>query len=108
MRTLPIDDGLMYCAISDVSHVGGPEETAYLNLRTGEIRFLPKSISEGLAWGSPDRTGPKIAGERAAIENRASDWAEIPKFDGRFAGDQSEDEFIREFLAEHGIEWKVG
>jgi hypothetical protein len=75
---LRFDSDRMYCAVSDRSFAaGGPKETAYLNRHTGEIVFLTATADEAEAWGGVP--GLEVAAKRAAVENRPSDWIEIPR-----------------------------
>jgi hypothetical protein len=75
---LVLDEGRMYAAVSDHSEAGGAEEKAYLNRRTGQIIFVTATAAEGDEWyGVPP---VKMAALRAGVENRPSDWLEIPRF----------------------------
>jgi hypothetical protein len=128
------DDGLMYSAISDHPRDLGPNDTGYLNRRTGEIVFLTPTSDEATGWCG-EEIAFEMVGKRASTENRPSDWIEIPKQvrlpvhhkhwcelrtrrgnARRFAPctcgaaqkaeaeAESEDDFIRRFLRENGID----
>jgi hypothetical protein len=100
-----IDDGMMYCAISNVEEsVGVPESTGFLNRRTGEIVFLHQAEGETDAMWGTDAAVDAVF-DRAGIDASPADWVEIPKYDSRVEGRDNEDAFIRRFLALHGIEW---
>jgi hypothetical protein len=97
---MKIDLGRMLRAISPGGEKPGmPEETAFLHRTTGQIVFLTEN--EGDA-DTVCVTTEVIAGgfDRAGVDNSPDKWIEIPKC--HTAG--NEEEFIREFLAEHGID----
>jgi hypothetical protein len=103
-----IDRGLMYVAVSDSESAGGPSDTAYLNRRTGEISCLAPTAQEADLWFG-EGVGLEMAGKRGSLENRPSDWVEIPKFRSlpawaRQPGDKDDvDEHIRNFLSKNNI-----
>jgi hypothetical protein len=98
---LKIDDGLMYSAISNAEEAAGqPECKGYLNRKTGEIAFVYRPYGEADTWyGEVAGTGGLR--KRAEMDRSPDEWLEIPKYHGGC----SEDEFIRDFLGEHGIDW---
>lgn len=131
---MTIDHALMYIAVSDTAHAGGPKETAYMNRLTGEIAFIADDLDEAAGHYGPlsDADRLNMAARRAAVENRPSDWVDIPKnrrlpvhhkhwcetrtyradlprgqrdctCGARQTDDLSDDEFIRDFLRKNGI-----
>jgi hypothetical protein len=93
-----IDCGRMLSAV-DVPHVGGPQETAYINRRTGEIVFLTETAREAEEWWGAEAAADMVR-ERRAVENRPGDWVEIPKLHG--VGD--DEERVGDFLRENNID----
>ena len=101
---LKIDSGKMFCAISDANEtVGGCQEKAFLNCKTGEIIFIPESEFQAAAWYG-EGVAVDMVFDRAQIETSPEDWVDIPKYDSRLEGPRNEEGFIHRFLAEHGIE----
>src|SRR5262245_40793966 len=104
-----IDLSMMYAAISDTSPAGGLDDVAYINRRTGKIIFLlPTAQEADDEFGNG--AGFEMARWRASLENRPSDWVEIPKYvslPARQPGDKDDDagmdEHIRDFLSENNI-----
>ena len=97
-----IDLGKLYSAVEE--HADGPQDTGFLNKRTGEIVFVPDNEGQHAAWCGEDVAVDAVF-DRAAVEANPSEWLEIPKIPGHPAcHDIDRDEHIRDFLREHGIE----
>jgi hypothetical protein len=71
---------------------------AFLNRHTGEIVFLPEDGER--ADDCYAVSAVVFAAQRAAVQNRPSDWVRIPKYDQYGRPQGGEDRFIRAFLAE--------
>jgi hypothetical protein len=100
---MKVDAVKMLCAIDPhgkglfEAH-GFPGLEAFLNRRTGAIVFLAENAKE--AEEAYDVPATEFAGRRAAVENRPSDWVEIPKYDDYGHPGADEVGFIRDFLAQ--------
>jgi hypothetical protein len=75
-----IDDGMMYCAISDHSGSSCPEDTAYLNRHTGKIVFLFPDATDEEAADVRGVSASDVAAARRAVEDNPADWVEVPKY----------------------------
>jgi hypothetical protein len=100
---MTVDAVKMLCAIDPHSQGlfeahGFPALQAFLNRRTGAIVFLAEHAKEAEeAYHVP---ATEFAGQRAAVENRPSDWVEIPKYGDYGRAGADEVGFFRDFLAQ--------
>lgn len=101
---MKVDLDMLFIAIGSNEH--GFDYTGFLHRRTGEILFVYEEERAVAGFMGEEHVADAVF-DRATVEAAPEDWVEIPKYDWREWGRHQEEEFLREFFQEAGLDVEI-